>query len=876
MRLACSELFSWLEKGATVVLPNRLLAAVAYRQFTAHQLHASRVSWNRPEILSLSAWTTSEWQDARYGSRDVPVLLSPAQEHLLWKRIIAAQSPDLYDTDGAAALAARSSATVGQWELPALADAADFGSGARHFQRWLEIFRRTCSEEGWTTRSDLWKLLPAWLRSDASRQKSLVFPAVRRPPPGFQRLIEALGSKAIVQPIDPSPPKSLAPARSFTEVSDELDFAARWARAAFEDNPSHSIAVFVAGLESRRSQVDRAFYNVFYSGACRSLTDHHLRDMLGEHLAYHFSAGRPLHTHPLIAGALLLLEVASPRIPIADAGAILRSPWTAGALVEKSARSLADLHLRRHRELDVLLSDLEISSLRCPLLQERWPAVRKAISRRHERDSFSSWTAFFGNLLVALGWPGGGDLSSDEQNALEAWKNTLSQLGSLSLVSGDVPFEEARHELGRLLEAGSFEDGSLLAPIQILDATAAGGLQVDRSLIVGLGEETWPPSYSGTPFIPSSVGRKFGIPGSSRDLVRIERESLTAELFSTAPIIAASWSGRLSPLAARFVQPVSESATAWAGKSSWQSYKPAILEERTDNFGPPYLPVATARGGTGIIKSQSLCPFRAFAEYRLSSGAPEEGCLGFDGRDRGGHLHTALEFVWKNLRTQQNLKATSKADLARLIAEAALHAVRIDESSSFGKIVGQVEIERLKTVISDWLDIERSRLQPFTVETIEEEQFVELSGLKLRLRLDRMDRLPSGGLLLIDYKSGEQKQAKLECPRPQEPQLLVYAAGIGDSVEGVVFAQLKQRDVRPVGWTRDLHFRKERKKTVESLGMAWDERMEESRHEVERLAEQFKSGYAAVDPLPGACDYCAQKPFCRIHERATQTEDESD
>jgi probable DNA repair protein len=443
----------------------------------------------------------------------------------------------------------------------------------------------------------------------------------------------------------------------------------------------------------------------------------------------------------------------------------------------------------------------------------------------------------------------------------------LSNLGSLSLVCENVSFSTALDELRRLLETPFERENGLLAPVQILPPSLTSGLQFDSALATGLGEDTWPAPYSGNPFVPLALQRKHQLPGSSQSLLRRERDQQLAQLFGSAPEVFATWSGRLSSAVRVFVSQVaSPPEFVWQNKTTWQSYKPAILDEFEDSHGPAYVVQESARGGTGVIKSQSLCPFRAFAEYRLSSQSPEEGCLGYDARDRGGHLHSVLEFVWKKLGNSQKLKATPLPELEALVEEAAREAVRTAHPSSFGKIVHTVELTRLKEVTLDWLKLERERLVPFTVEMVEEDRSIELAGLKLRLRLDRMDRLPNGGLILIDYKSGEQKRGKLACPRPDEPQLLVYAAGIGSQVEGILFAQLKQRDVRPHGWTQARHFNGRTVRTVDVLGQAWEDRMNEAAAEVERLAAQFQSGYAAVDPKKGACSYCAQVAFCRIHE----------
>jgi len=457
-----------------------------------------------------------------------------------------------------------------------------------------------------------------------------------------------------------------------------------------------------------------------------------------------------------------------------------------------------------------------------------------------------------------------------EEELFETWNEALSSFSALSLVSGVVSFRAALDELRQLLSMHS-EAPNLAAPVQILDASQASGLRFDRALVARLSEDTWPPSFFGFPFLPLKLQREQHVPGASPQSLREERERMTKDLFLSTREITATWTRRLSPLAKPFVSTEDVETTIWTGQSAWQSFKPAMLEETDDSQAPEFIPKTTTRGGTSVIRAQSLCPFRAFAEYRLHAASPEEGCLGLDSRERGGNLHKALEIVWQKLRTQDTLRRTTQAELEALVGRAAAQAVANDRSSPFSQVVAAVEIQRLKEVILDWLAIEKDRAQNFTVQTVEEEKYLDLGGLRLRLRIDRIDRLPNGQFLLIDYKSGEQKRSKLELPRPQEPQLLVYAAGLPGQVDGILFAQLKGRDVRPVGFTREKQFKS---KTVDVEGAAWEEFLAQSQIEVERLARQFKAGCAALDPRNGACDYCSQKPLCRIQENQGGAETE--
>ncbi len=600
---------------------------------------------------------------------------------------------------------------------------------------------------------------------------------------------------------------------------------------------------------------------MFYGGACRALIDQRQEALFAGDGAFNINARAPLTSEPLIAGALQLLGLAQPHLTVAQGGAILRSPWLTGAAEERSLRALADIELRRRRELDVTLAEIESASARCGRLKRIWSSVHQLLADKPATDTFAGWSEFIGDLLAGLGWPGDEELNEVEQSAVESWSDALSELAALSLVSDTVPFDEALDQLKRILSIG-FVPQNPWAPVQILDAAEAGGLRFNTALLTGLSDENWPPPSHSSPLVPLKVQRKQEVTGSSPHSLRAEAARKTAWLFGSAPAALVTWSGRLSPLAGEFVSQNRTPAPVWTGKSAWQSFKPAILDEMLDVQAPAFEVGPVTRGGTSIIKSQSLCPFRAFAEFRLNASSPEEGCLGLDARERGGYLHKALEFVWQKLRTRDNLRATPPDQLAQLVEECAREAVRTGEGSSFRKIVASVEVERLTNVILDWLAIERDRQIPFTIETVEQERQFNLAGLPIRLRMDRIDRLPNGKLLLIDYKSGDTSSKKLEGKRPAEPQLLVYAASAETEVDGLFFGQFKPQELRFKGISRERHF----KGVNNQIKKEWREFVADSRDEVYRLAKQFKDGFAPVDPAKGACDYCSQKPFCRINE----------
>jgi ATP-dependent helicase/nuclease subunit B len=864
MYLACPGLSEYFHKRATIVASSPLIASVAAQQLVEHQLSRGLDAWERPAIYTIEAWLANCWQEARYKSLEIPSLLSASQELLLWQELIEQHHSNLFDIYATARLARRSAQWMAEWPIPSEGDAWNDHQDASQFQQWHKLLKARCLQENWITRADLWKLVPQRTAEGVLPSNEIVFIGFDIATPAFERIRQTL--RATNLPFRHTANHPEAPSiLQCSEFTQEIEEAARWARAGFELDPTTSIAVFVPNLAEHRALVERTFRNVFYPAAAR-----HIAPPPDASL-FHLNAAGPLFDHPLVATALLLLDLANPRIDLTAAGAILRSPFIKAAPLERDARALADLRLRSTRELDVSLYELEWASKECQHLKPIWSALRRLIQKKPSHEELAVWSEFMGDLLEAVGWPGDIELTSGEQEIVEAWGTALSGLASLGMVSAPVQYETALQHLRRLLSNPMPAVGDWSSPIQILEAAEAAGLAFDRAFLTGLSEENWPPRISLSPLIPLQLQRACRIPGSTPESYRIFAENSTSALFAAASIIAATYSDRLSPMAAPYVAP-GDHSPRWQGKTPLQSYKPVNLECVTDTNAPPFHLTENSRGGTSILRAQSACPFRAFAEMRLQAQSPDEACFGFDARDRGAFLHKALEIVWKKIETQEQLRSLEPSELKELIQSSLEEAVKCHErDSEFHRQASNAERERLAEIILEWLALERERLQPFIVQTVEQERFFDVAGMRLSLRIDRIDQLPNGNLLLIDYKSGEQSRKKLIGDRPEEPQLLVYAAALGEQVEGIFFGQLKPRDLKAIGHSREAQFDS---KEAEVHGAQWDSRVSIWRQTVERIGQQFVEGYAAVAPRFGACSYCNIKPLCRIQERlATSTEE---
>ncbi len=106
------------------------------------------------------------------------------------------------------------------------------------------------------------------------------------------------------------------------DADDELELAARWARAQIATGKS-TVGVVVADLQSRRAEVQRVFEDVFAPGQRNIQTE-------SAKIPVVIAAPAPLASYPIVDAALLVLQFALHDRPATHAGRLLRSPFIAG------------------------------------------------------------------------------------------------------------------------------------------------------------------------------------------------------------------------------------------------------------------------------------------------------------------------------------------------------------------------------------------------------------------------------------------------------------------------------------------------------------------------------------------------------------------
>ena len=279
-----------------------------------------------------------------------------------------------------------------------------------------------------------------------------------------------------------------------------------------------------------------------------------------------------------------------------------------------------------------------------------------------------------------------------------------------------------------------------------------------------------------------------------------------------------------------------------------------------------------------MLELQSACPFRATAAHRLRAERWRAATLGITPIERGKLVHATLDVFWRGVRTQARLAAMDEATLASSVdaafdeARAALTPARW---ASLPPAIAANEKTCVTRLLSEWLHVFERERSPFSVIDTEQRMTVALAGYTLDIRLDRVDALASGGVAVIDYKTGPASMPpRWFEPRPQGMQVALYATAREQAAPDTPVRALVLRAVTP-GRSQGGRPQRgsagvaglERTDGCEGSGLAdWREATSRLKASLVTLTAAFGAGDAAIVPRDRkkVCTVCGLRPLCRI------------
>jgi probable DNA repair protein len=874
-----------LRRGGTVVVPSRQRAHALRLAHAAGELAQGRRVWASPDTLPLEGWLAREIE--RYAARrgGVPRLLSPAEEWLLWRQCTA-EATDGLELVNRASLAEslrRAGSLAAQLSIDLRAIRQPAGTEVSLLAAVHRAVTERCRALGAALLPDVLSLLPcvgddrpvifAGFLSASPRLRAIVG---ARDQHGRETLQTAPRSQAAA-----TPARVLRPA----DAAEELECIAEWCCQRLRDHADDRILILLPGSAGRRERlatlirqaIDPRGWLATHAGEAQV-------DWVGEIEAAApviIEGGQPLASLPAVAQALASLTLlAGEALEVDRLAEWLRAPWWVAP--EAPERARLELWLRERGRLRFDLPALLplLRAAPAPILQ---PATTICLQLEQAAASLGSgsgspreWSERFKAALDLLGWPGAPrQRDSAEQQTLVRFHELLDELGQLSLAARSMTRELALQWLHELAGRTAYRPADDDAPVTISGAYSDPVVQYDAVWVAGLNAETFPQPVAPDPFVP--VGAQIAAlwPAASAAGRLEEARALTLAWHAAAGelvLSAPAREGDIELLPSPLLEPAEAQPTAAERRPMWlpaRLHRAGRLVEWRDETGVPWGAGQPLPSGSRSLELQNHCPFRAYAELRLGSAELEVPEPGIAPDARGQLLHAVLQKLWERLGDSRALAALAPQELDELIAECiagAAHDLEAQGEEAAARPALNRERRRTARLVRKLLQIELARA-PFRVRHTELGSRLRLADQELKLRIDRVDALESGGLAILDYKSGRRVSPDWYGERPSHPQLLAYLAAVGTGVVALATVNITAKEVRfdGIAASPKLLPRVAGVKAPQGPSEeAWQVRVREWQLIVERLAREFAAGHALVDPKPRACDYCHVASVCRI------------
>lgn len=598
-------------------------------------------------------------------------------------------------------------------------------------------------------------------------------------------------------------------------------------------------------------------------------------------------AGR-LYEHPLIAVALDVMRLGlgdceadclsrvllSPYVsPLAKPSEAEQDDTAAGDtsatwILAKLDRQLreqfpAELSLKQVlAEVAVPVGDLDLEGLQ---------RLQHAIEDLPSRQSPSAWVRSFDHMLAIIGWPNVQGANSDIAEAsnvsetvnaaepvnagtedyiaqcLRGFSQVMDVFRGLDRPLGDIGLSTAIRWLDLIVREKRFQLRRPPARLQVLSLEDAREQLFDHLWIMDLNETALPRAPELAAFLPRDVLRAAAVPRvDAEDCLRRDRALLHTVIQGCADVVCSYARERADGL-----EQAASPLLSWQQAEAASSGEPPLaFQLQTERPREDSVPALTEeerqqlRGGTGLFRHMALSPFIAFCRYRLKLRDFPQRIEGLDPATQGQWLHAVLEQLWRQLGSSEGLAALNDEQLRSRVDSLCEQSVR---SRDYSPALLAVERQRIAALVMDWLAYERGRSEPFTVEAVEQAEAIEIAGLPLRLRADRID-VVNGKRVVVDYKTGRIQGKKLNASELQEPQLPIYALyterGRAGEIDGVALAQIHSDGIAEhmrSSWTAGLAAKRSRQESVDTPEK-WQAECEAWDRQIQALASAFKAG----------------------------------
>lgn len=879
----------------------------------AREQQNGNTQWQASEIFTLSDWLDNVIETAillgEIEAGHVPTqVLSVMQEDILWEQSIQQSlknhaAADLFDTTGLASAAMEANRLITEWHLKV--DLSHSSEETQQFMRWREDFQARCNSNNVleAVRYEAWQI--NCLARDAGQLPDhIALAGFDRLHPHTQRLISVLEKRGVnVSHYALTLPSVQECSHvSLADQDAECRAAVAWSATLLQGNPNAKLAIVVPELEAIRPKLSALLDDAFHP-------ETHLPVQAEMQRCYDFTLGVPLLSVPIISTAINLLRFAWHQQTMlqTEISQLIHSIYWSSSLQEQDARAQLDARMRQDCSLSLsnyrFLRFLEHAcqgeqALALSSLLVDTQALMEVARQFNRVASPSQWADVFKLALERTHWQGERSISSHEYQAVQSFNKALQELANLTPLTQNISASEALKRLTQLCKNQIFQaERKSLPSIQIMGMLEACAEPLDGLWVMGMNDHIWPPIARHNALLPADIQRQAKTPNASSEVQASFATAVHQRLIKSARNVVFSSALkdgeralRPSPLMQGLTQKTTSTQLSLTLAESLAAASMHDWQWLDDHQAPVVRMGEHVSGGTGLLKSQAICPAWAFYQYRLHARRLDEPANGLDVMERGSLVHAVLAKFWDG-RNQQILddatQDTLKAEIFT-ISEAVLTAFNTERNHAFSAPFLKLEAMRLTKLVYAWLlEVEMQRPQHFNVVACEQGYDIDIEGIRIKLVIDRIDQLDDQRLVVIDYKTGNQLDYKNWAETNiTEPQLPIYAAFVLEDsdheVAAVCYARVRIADNAFIGIAATDEIvqgatvfddSRGRKVFSESNFPDWQSIIQHWKLSITETAIHLKNGDAAVKfKHESQLAFCDVIPLLRLPERQLQFE----
>ena len=887
----------------TIICATARLARAKQTALIAAQTAAKQSQWHMPKVLTLQQWmqeiSTQAMLCGAVAADYFPTHhLNSFTEKLLWQAAIEQclakhELADLFDVPNLARSAMEANQRLIEWQISDAALNTYFmSSETRQFLRWRAVFNSLCKKHDALEGSRILALQGGVIATtQLPLPQHMQWLGFDRITPLVQHLIDTLVAKNVQIKITQVTTQTQNLAQiACDDLNTECRAAVAWAKAQLTANPQANLAIYSPVLANIRRPLADLLDDTFHPETLQAA--HYEDDRI-----YDFSLGLGLSEQAIVRTALHLLRLSAANKTHEQpnfSALLLDVHW--GDLQEFDARNLLDASMRKTLTRSLKLSALITLAEKNIHLNQSVEYLKQLQSAQQswaKKQLPSAWAAVFSAHLTCLNWAQTRALSSHEYQAKQKWQAALVSFAALDALIGNLSAADAVNKLQQLCSATMFQpEAGDKVRIQLLGMLESLPEAIDAIWVLGMNDQHWPPPAAPNALLPAALQRDYQTPGANPDAQSDFAQKIHTRLCNSAREVIFSWSRkdgdrelRPSALLANMAILTSENSLYSSKTLAETLANPADMQMLDDNLAPPTTADEQVRGGSKLFEAQAICPAWAFYQYRLGAKKLEAPSEGLDNMTRGNLVHAVLQYFWLSCKDSNTLKSLNPNALEASIdsaIEQAMQSMKNEFSLNLPAQILNIERRRLQQLMQTWLGLEKTRAD-FVVKDCEATHTLNIEGLEITCRIDRIDALDDGSLVIIDYKTGTLPTLKTWADaRIFEPQLPLYAslALQNNQVVAACFARVNieeckfagiaaEQDVVPnltalTALKSNSHFLQFT--DFSALITHWQSSLN-------AIALEIKNGEASVlfakeDDLT----YCDVKPLLRLPERAFQFE----